>query len=158
MDRREGGREGGGRKGTQKGKEGKREGLSASETPRFPPFGALRHTNSFCHRNVNCKAIIPLRSLGGENLSELGSKRKPPPGMQRPLFCGSLIHLPDTSVTLSFLKVLITHRRDYPGLCRAEMTQSTPQPDFPPSPAGRARWAPRPPDIAHAQAEVTVPP
>lgn len=79
--------------------------------------------------------------------------------MQRPLFCGSLTHLPDMSVTLSSPKVLITHGSDYPRLRRPEMTQSTLQPDFPPSPAGLAMPAGLPdPDTAHAEAEVTISP
>lgn len=81
------------------------------------------HTSSFCCSNINCKAVIPLRSLRGENISEQGSKRKPSSGMQRPLFCGSLTHFPDMSVMLSSLKVLITHGDDYPGLHHPEMTQ-----------------------------------
>lgn len=101
-------------------------------------------TNSFCCGNINCKAVIPLRSFRGENISEQGGKRKPFSGMQRPLFSGYLTHFPDTSVMLSSLKVLTTHGGDYPGLRHPEMTQPTLQPDFPLSPAGCASWAPRP--------------
>lgn len=82
-------------------------------------------------------------------------KRKPFPGMERSLFCGSLTQLPDMSVTLFSLKMLITHRvtsRDSAILRWLSLHCSQTSPSL---------WLAGPavlpgPDIAHADTEDSV--